>query len=217
MFLRKVYRRKVSRWIKDFKDNGKTAWIFQFDGKKKNNHLEKKYSETILIFSPLNNLTISVSILFCSRRNNSTTLAIVSIRFNPRLPRLHLNQINKSVQNLVLKSCSIQKLKFKGFLSISFEPNVIKRRSLYHLDPCLIIYQFWMNQSPDIIKNKLAPTFIEHPLFIKTTNKQKIRNKILRTTNKLSHPNKSLGSFFRGTTLSFFSHRQVLDLEWNGA
>ncbi|RNA36602.1 hypothetical protein BpHYR1_045396 [Brachionus plicatilis] len=36
--------------------------------------------------------------------------------------------------------------KFYGFLSISFEPN------------------FWMNQSPDIIKNKLVPTFIEHPL-----------------------------------------------------
>ncbi|RNA04649.1 hypothetical protein BpHYR1_044438 [Brachionus plicatilis] len=25
------------------------------------------------------------------------------------------------------------------------------------------LYKFWMNQSPDIIKNKLAPTFIEHP------------------------------------------------------
>ncbi|RNA24164.1 hypothetical protein BpHYR1_030048 [Brachionus plicatilis] len=98
---------------------------------------------------------------------------------------IKLNQIYKSVQNLVLKSCSIQKLKFKGFLSISFEPNVIKKRSLYHLDPCLIIYQFWMNQSPDIIKNKLAPTFIEHPLtlslktlnspfFMTNTNNKKI-------------------------------------------
>ncbi|RNA10501.1 hypothetical protein BpHYR1_041787 [Brachionus plicatilis] len=42
--------------------------------------------------------------------------------------KLKLNQIYKSVQNLV-------------FLSISFEPNVIKKRSLYHLYPCLIIYQ----------------------------------------------------------------------------
>ncbi|RNA10502.1 hypothetical protein BpHYR1_041788 [Brachionus plicatilis] len=25
--------------------------------------------------------------------------------------------------------------------------------------------KFWMNQSPDFIKNKLAPTFIEHPAF----------------------------------------------------
>ncbi|RNA06978.1 hypothetical protein BpHYR1_022220 [Brachionus plicatilis] len=23
--------------------------------------------------------------------------------------------------------------------------------------------KFWMNQSPDFIENKLAPTFIEHP------------------------------------------------------
>ncbi|RNA11270.1 hypothetical protein BpHYR1_014829 [Brachionus plicatilis] len=76
-----------------------------------------------------------------------------------------------------------------GFLSKSFESNVIKKRSIYHFDPCLIIYQmmrtlrlfrcgkgyavyfrykqsrymmhkFWLNQSPDFIEKKPRQPFL---------------------------------------------------------
>ncbi|RNA41515.1 transposable element tcb2 transposase, partial [Brachionus plicatilis] len=49
----------------------------------------------------------------------------------------YVNEVPTDELNQIYKS---------GFLSISFEPN------------------FWMNQSPDFIENKLTPTFIEHPL-----------------------------------------------------
>ncbi|RNA30563.1 hypothetical protein BpHYR1_029233 [Brachionus plicatilis] len=52
---------------------------------------------------------------------------------------------------------------FKRFLSISFEPN--EDIEIIYVESRLCrLFPFWMNQSPDFIENKLAPTFIEHPL-----------------------------------------------------
>ncbi|RNA26246.1 hypothetical protein BpHYR1_006521 [Brachionus plicatilis] len=52
---------------------------------------------------------------------------------------------------------------YKRFLSISFEPYE-DIKIIYVESRLCRLFPFWMNQSPDFIENKLAPTFIEHPL-----------------------------------------------------
>ncbi|RNA09973.1 hypothetical protein BpHYR1_048376 [Brachionus plicatilis] len=54
-----------------------------------------------------------------------------------------MNQIYKSVQNLVR---TLRLFMWSQGYAVYFRSN------------------FWMNQSPDFIENKLAPTFIEYPL-----------------------------------------------------